>query len=82
MWQSRVEIEYYSVAYFDPVTVFKAPYLRTSVKGGAQTRCVIAACLSPTLNRSSEIRRFERSDAIEIRNGIIFDFYTGLTHIE
>ena len=38
--------------------------------------------LSPALNGSSEIRRFERSDAIEIRNRIIiFDFYTGLTHI-
>ena len=37
MWQSRVEIEYYSIAYFDRVIVFKAPYLRTSFKGGAQT---------------------------------------------
>ena len=74
MWQSHVEIEYYSVAYFDRVTALKAPYLRTSVKGGAQTRCVIASIaaafyalrLSPTLNGSSEIQRFERSDAIEI----------------
>ena len=37
--------------------------------------------LSPTLNGSLEIRRFECSDAIEIRNGIIFDFYTGLPHL-
>ena len=27
-------------------------------------------------------RHFEHSDAIKIRNGIIFDFYTGLPHIE
>ena len=38
--------------------------------------------LSPALNGSSEIRRFERSDAIKIRNGIIFDFYMGLPHIK
>ena len=34
--------------------------------------------MSPALNRSSEIQRLERSEVIEIRNGIIFDFYTGL----
>ena len=44
--ESRIEIEYYSVAYFDRVTAFKAPYLRTSVKGGAQTRCVIASIIA------------------------------------
>ena len=27
MWQSRVEIEHYSVVYFDRITAFKAPYL-------------------------------------------------------
>ena len=26
MWQSRVEIESYSVAYFDHIAAFKAPY--------------------------------------------------------
>ena len=34
--------------------------------------------LSPALNGSSEIRRI---DTIEICNGIIFDFYTGLPHM-
>ena len=42
---------------------------------------IYTARLSPALNGSSEIRHFECSDAIEIRNGIIFDFYTGLTHM-
>ena len=42
---------------------------------------IYTAHLSPALNRSSEIQRFERSDAIEICNGIISDFYTKLPHM-
>ena len=81
----RGEIGYYSVAYFNRITAFKAPYLRTSIRGGAQTRRVdscriYTACLKPALNGRSEIRRFERSDAIAIRNGITSDFYAGLPH--
>ena len=34
--------------------------------------------MSPALNGSSAIRGFEGSDAIEIGDGITFDFYTGL----
>ena len=37
MWQSRVEIDDYSVAYFDHIAVFEAPYRWTSVKGEAHT---------------------------------------------
>ena len=37
--------------------------------------------MSSTLNGSSAIRRFESSDAIEIRDGITFHFYTGLPHM-
>ena len=37
--------------------------------------------MSPTRNGSSAIRRFEGSDAIEIRDGITFDFYTELPHM-
>ena len=37
--------------------------------------------MSPALNGSSAIRRFEGSDAIEIRDGITFDFYMGLPHV-
>ena len=40
MWQSHVEIEGYSVAYFDCIAAFEAPYRRTSVKGGAHKRLV------------------------------------------
>ena len=42
---------------------------------------IYTARLSPALNGSSEIRRFDRSDAFEIGNGKLFDFYTGLPHI-
>ena len=37
--------------------------------------------MSPALNKSSVMWCFEHSGAIEIRNGIIFNFYTGLPHI-
>ena len=37
VWQSQVEIEHYSVAYFDRVTTFEALYRSTSIKGGAHT---------------------------------------------
>ena len=40
MWQSRVEIEGYSIAYFNRITAFKAPYCWTSIKGGAHMRFV------------------------------------------
>ena len=40
MWQSRVEIEHYSVAYFDRITAFEVLYRSTSIKGGAHTRYV------------------------------------------
>ena len=40
IWQMWVEIEHYFVAYFDCITVFEALYHRTSVKGGAHTRCL------------------------------------------
>ena len=37
--------------------------------------------MSPALNESSTLECFERSNASEIRNGIMFDFYPGLPHI-
>ena len=38
------------VAYFDRVTAFKVLYLWTSIKGGAQTRCVSVAAIDATTN--------------------------------
>ena len=45
MWQSRVEIEGYSVAYFDRITVFEALYRWTFIKGGAHM-CFVDAWIS------------------------------------
>ena len=38
--------------------------------------------MSPALNGSSAIQHFEGNDAIEIRDGITFDFYTRLPHLQ
>ena len=59
VWQFRVEIKGYSVAYFDRISAFEALY-----------------------HESSAIRRFKHSTAIKIRNGITFDFYTGLAQFK
>ena len=37
--------------------------------------------MSPALNGSSTLERFERSNTSEIRNAIMFDFYPGLPHM-
>ena len=37
--------------------------------------------MSLTPNGSSVLQRFECSCALEIRNGIMFDFYPGLSHV-
>ena len=34
--------------------------------------------MSPTLNGSSALKHYECGNVIEIRNGIMFDFYLGL----
>ena len=44
--------------------------------------CIYEANMSPALNRSSAMQRFKGSNAIEICDGITFDFYTGLPHID
>ena len=40
VWQSRVEIKHYSIAYFDHVTALQVLKHRSSVKGGVCTCCV------------------------------------------
>ena len=42
---------------------------------------VYTARMNPALNGSSALERFERGNAIEICNGIMFDFYPGLAHM-
>ena len=43
--------------------------------------CIYAARMNPAPNGSSTLQHFERGDAIEIRNRMMFDFYPGLPHI-
>lgn len=82
MWQSRVEIEHNSIAYFDCTTMFEALKCRTSVKGGAHARYIDlsgihafthAACMSFAINRSSLPQRFECTNVVEIHNEIMLD---------
>ena len=37
--------------------------------------------MSPALSESSALQRVKLGDALEIRDGIIFDFYLGLPHV-
>ena len=72
----------YSVAYFDRIAVFEAPYRWTSgsyaLRSCMNIEWIYEVHMSPAFNRSSAIQRFKGSDAIEIRNGITFGFCTGL----
>ena len=55
MWQPRVEIEHYSVAYFHCITVFEALLGRSSYAVGKLMipYHIYTAHMSPTLNQSS-----------------------------
>ena len=44
--------------------------------------CIYKARISPTLNRSSVIWRFKHSNTNEMCNGITFDIYMGLQHVQ
>ena len=48
VWQSRLENEHYSIAYFNCVTAFEVQNLQTSVKSSAETCCVNAATIDAT----------------------------------
>ena len=43
--------------------------------------CTFTACMSSALNISSALQRIERGNAVEIHNGIMFDFYLGLPQL-
>ena len=43
---------------------------------------IYTACMSPALIRISALERFECGNAIKVYNGIMFDFYPGLPHIQ
>ena len=75
-WQCPVD---YSVACFDCIAAFEAPYRWTSIKGGAYT-CFIEAWIPNKFMKclTSVMQHFEHSNGIEICGRISFNFYTGL----
>ena len=67
MWQSRVEIKHYSVAFFNHVTTFKA------LQQGLHTlrrlirySYTFAVRMSPALNGSFALQRFKRCNMVEL----------------
>ena len=44
--------------------------------------CIYIVCMNPTLSGSTALQRVKLGNALEIRNRIIFDFYSGLPHIQ
>ena len=66
MWQSCVEIEGYSIAYFNHIAAFKALYCWTSFKGVAHTRFVDSLDVYAFMNRvwkfSNTALRMRRCD--------------------
>ena len=68
VWQSRVEIEGYFVAYFDRIAAFEVLYRWTSVKGGAHTRFVDEWITNKSMKRVwapplMEVQRYGTSKA-------------------
>ena len=51
------------------------------LRGRIRYSCIYIARMSPTLSGSSALQHVKLGDALEIRNGIIFNFYSGLPHM-
>ena len=67
MWQSRVEIEDDSVAYFDHIAAFKASYRWISIKGGAHMRFVDSLAIHASMKHVwgpalTEVQRYGTSN--------------------
>ena len=68
MCQSHVEIEGYSVAYFDRIAAFEVPYRWTFVKGGAHVHFVDSLDIHASSNSLwapplMEVQRYGASNA-------------------
>ena len=67
MWQSCVEIEDYSIAYFDRIAAFEALYHWTSVKGGVHMHFVDSLDIHASMKHVwtlplMEVQRYSTSD--------------------
>ena len=85
IWQSRAEIKHYPLGILTTLPCSKRCSavlpLRVGLIHAMWTYQALMQLMSPALNRSSTLQRFERSNADKIHNGIMFDFYPGLPHI-
>ena len=52
-----------------------------ALRGCIRYSCIYIVCISPTLSGSSALQSIKLGDALKIRNGMIFDFYSRLPHI-
>ena len=90
MCQSHVEFEHYSIALFQPhYRVLNAVAQNFHLGQSSYVlhqlirhSCMYAAHMNPALKGSYALQHFERGNAVKIRNDIMFDFYTELTHIK
>ena len=87
MWQSQVEIQHYSISTMllrlkrcSAVLLLRVGLIR--VPKLHQCLINLHSVYEPHLNRNTALQHFERGNAIEIRNGIMLDFYPGLPHME
>ena len=88
MWQSRVEIEQYSIVQLTVLPRLKRCCAKLPLRAGLihaakmhEYLISLCTCMSPTFNGSSALQHFERGNAVKICNGIMFDFYLGLPHM-
>ena len=83
MWQSRVEIEGYSVSHISIASLPSKRHITELQCSHALCRfiCIYETHMSSALHGSSAIRRFKHSNVIKICDGITFNFYTWLPHI-
>ena len=83
MWQSNLEIEGYSVTYFDCIAAFEALYHWTSVKGGAHMRIVDSSDTHTSMKHIwapplTEVQWYSASKAAMQSKYVQFDFQIGL----
>ena len=72
VWQSRVEIEHYSVAHFNRDSVqnavvqnFRQGWDSYVLHRLIRYSCIFTACMSPAFNRSFALQCFKYSNAVE-----------------
>ena len=78
---TRAKTAYYTVTRTVQTTAFNDGGTHYALGKLMNTYHVHTALMSPALNGSSALEHFEHGNAIEIRNGIMFDFYPGLLHM-